>query len=812
MEESFTNFERGINWRSFVVCDVAFNSVNNWLWTPFIERNEANRLYIEIKFTMRDCNLFPQMVLSCKETFALLYKEMDAPIQQQPLQLSSSSSSQSSSSLANASFAQSDSYTLVDAIAADEGRFTSNTDVVINTEIRSIPVSKRGVYFAFRDQGACLSLISIKVYQLHCPPLATNFALFNATPTGRDPTSLVAVEGVCVGNAAQIEQPKMFCGADGNWNAMSSGQCKCLAGFEPAHNNTKCQACPPGKFKPALGSDSHCQPCPEHSAAGQPGQSECKCLDGYFRAPRDPRSAACAQPPGPVTNLSALYVDSNSVVLHWQAPRAPINRDDLTYKLICAQCDPTQLVSSPQFYSNFSETKLVLSGLNPSTSYRFLIYSFNGLSQVAQAQAQFSEITVQTSKPTLQTSQNTLSAQGGFQLTPIYNLRALPGARGTDMLLAWDAQPLTADTPNSPALGLEPDAQLPALYEIRFQPRHLIDALARRSPYPNALIGGAQLADGGAQQQQSVTTSNRAVAISSLSPRTEYAFQIRAKWAHSSQWSEFSEPIYMATGNQAPVFSQQQQQPDYPFEPLQTDASNRQLLLGPFVDKQQPSATSSWLNSLALALLCLLATLAFISITFLRYRKSLAGMQTPFGTLSGASYAGVYGSGALGPLAGFGSPLNPSGLHAHHHHQLSASSAGGLITGSNTTSRASSGGGGGGAANVVQNFIAATLNQLTSGGNQPKAHLNGSPAAHLNHTLARDSKLFGSTGSPNQHQRNHYHQTLSQSVLLGANQAPINGHQQTLVHLSNGACNRANADQFKYRTFNQQGECLPVAC
>lgn len=41
------------------MCDVAYNNVNNWLWTPFIERHNANRIYIEIKFSMRDCNLFP---------------------------------------------------------------------------------------------------------------------------------------------------------------------------------------------------------------------------------------------------------------------------------------------------------------------------------------------------------------------------------------------------------------------------------------------------------------------------------------------------------------------------------------------------------------------------------------------------------------------------------------------------------------------------------------------------------------------------------------------------------------------------------
>lgn len=84
MEESFTNFDKGINWRSYVVCDVAYNNVNNWLWTPFVERGPANRMYIEIKFTTRDCSLFPGNALSCKETFSLLYYEFDAATKEPP--------------------------------------------------------------------------------------------------------------------------------------------------------------------------------------------------------------------------------------------------------------------------------------------------------------------------------------------------------------------------------------------------------------------------------------------------------------------------------------------------------------------------------------------------------------------------------------------------------------------------------------------------------------------------------------------------------------------------------------------------------
>jgi len=62
----------------------------------------------------------------------------------------------------------------VDVIAADEGRFTNNNEVIINTETRSVPVTKKGVYFAFRDQGACLSLLAVKIYYLKVLKVSRN--------------------------------------------------------------------------------------------------------------------------------------------------------------------------------------------------------------------------------------------------------------------------------------------------------------------------------------------------------------------------------------------------------------------------------------------------------------------------------------------------------------------------------------------------------------------------------------------------------------------------------------------------------------
>uniref|UniRef100_A0A6G1SDN7 Ephrin type-A receptor 3 n=1 Tax=Aceria tosichella TaxID=561515 RepID=A0A6G1SDN7_9ACAR len=820
-EESFLQMERDINWRSFVTCDVAYNSVNNWLWTPYIERGDANRLYIEIKFTMRDCNLFPQMVLSCKETFALLYHEVDGPIQ-----------APASQSAANVSFAQADNYKLIDAIAADEGRFTSNSDVVINTEIRSVPVSKRGLYFAFRDQGACLSLIAIKVYSLKCPALTTSLARFNATPTGRDLTSLVAVEGECVPNSVQIEQPRMFCSADGQWNAMSSGQCKCLAGFEPVQNQTKCQACPPGRYKATIG-DSPCLPCPERSHSQQPGASECKCHEGHFRAPKDPRSAACSQPPGgPAQNLTASYVDSTSVVLQWQPPRHTGYRDDLTYKLLCDSCDFATLISSPQFFTNFSETKCVLSGLQPGTSYRFVLYTANGVSLQAaisghnymqQQQQQFSEITIQTSKPTAQTTSNTLSTQNGLQLLPIYNFRAFPGSRGSDMLLAWDTQSSSSSSDasgNSQQSGnsdllldsvvplSSSDAPQPSLYEIKFQPRSLTHSsqeqlmLARRSPYPLLFDQQQQQQPGAAQTMaQSVTTTNKAAAIYTLQPRTEYAFQIRAKFGHSSQWTDWSAPIFATTGSSSTSHQQQQYQHQpmpmppqgqdplpFPFEPMPVWPPLSPMPFPSPGSGQPPTTGSTWtLGSVAIVLLSSLVVSILLTIALVHYRNSMC-LKSLSSSLSGglmgsnvgSTYAGVYNGGTSsdliagvangGPLAGSGGGNYgsggaggaliyhnaPAGLHHHHHHlhtTLSAGSAGALITGSNSTSRSSSGTG-----NVVQNFLAATLGQL-AGHHHHNSNNNNQAHNHTSHITTKtldahshqQGKLFSNNNAGGTH-------------------------------------------------------------
>ncbi|PKU28056.1 ephrin type-a receptor 2 [Limosa lapponica baueri] len=62
----------------YSVCKVLEGEQENWLRTNWIYRGVAQRVFIELQFTVRDCNSFPTAGGgSCKETFNLYYAESD---------------------------------------------------------------------------------------------------------------------------------------------------------------------------------------------------------------------------------------------------------------------------------------------------------------------------------------------------------------------------------------------------------------------------------------------------------------------------------------------------------------------------------------------------------------------------------------------------------------------------------------------------------------------------------------------------------------------------------------------------------------
>uniref|UniRef100_A0A8B9P3V3 receptor protein-tyrosine kinase n=1 Tax=Apteryx owenii TaxID=8824 RepID=A0A8B9P3V3_APTOW len=301
----------------YAVCNVLEGEQENWLRTNWIYRSEAQRVFVELEFTVRDCNSFPGASGACKETFNLYYAESDVDY--------------------GTNF-QKRQFKKIDTIAPDEitvqGDFAAR-HVKLNAEVRSVgPLSRKGFYLAFQDLGACVALLSVRVYYKKCPGVRRGLAAFPETVAGGEAQALAEVRGACVEDAvAAGAEPTLHCSADGEW-LVPIGQCLCRAGYRQGAGES-CEACPAGSFK-SEASAGGCLLCPAHTLPAPAGSSACPCEDGYFRAPTDPATDPCTRecPPPRVTALSLDGRTTTSLVLSWSLPprqRARVAKYEVTY-------------------------------------------------------------------------------------------------------------------------------------------------------------------------------------------------------------------------------------------------------------------------------------------------------------------------------------------------------------------------------------------------------------------------------------------------------------------------------------------------
>ncbi|XP_047674875.1 ephrin type-A receptor 7 isoform X2 [Tachysurus fulvidraco] len=372
--------------RTYQVCQVMEPNQNNWLRTNWIEKGDAQRIFVELKFTLRDCNSLPGVVGSCKETFNLHYQETDAEMGRN---------------------IRESQYRKIDTIAADES-FTQGDlgerKMKLNTEVRIIgPLSRRGFYLAFQDVGACIALVSVKVYYKKCWSIIENLATFPDTVTGSEFSSLVEVEGTCVSDAEEEadNSPKMHCSAEGEW-LVPIGKCICKAGFH--QKGDSCEPCGRGFYK-SSSQDLQCSRCPAHSYNDREGSWKCECEDGYYRAPSDSPSFACTRPPSAPQNL-VYNINQTTVTLEWNPPADSGGRDDLTYRIICRRCswEPEECMPcggnvayTPQ-QSGLMETSITISELLPHANYTFEVEAVNGVSDLSRTQRLFAAVSIATSQ------------------------------------------------------------------------------------------------------------------------------------------------------------------------------------------------------------------------------------------------------------------------------------------------------------------------------------------------------------------------------------------------------------------------------
>nr|XP_008117005.1 PREDICTED: ephrin type-A receptor 5 isoform X5 [Anolis carolinensis] len=331
---------------TYQVCRVMEQSQNNWLLTNWISNSGASRIFIELKFTLRDCNSLPGGLGTCKETFNMYYFETDDE---------------------DGRNVKENQYIKIDTIAADES-FTEldlgDRVMKLNTEVRDVgPLTKKGFYLAFQDVGACIALVSVRVYYKKCPVVVRNLAIFPDTITGADSSQLLEVLGSCVNHSVTDEPPRMHCSAEGEW-LVPIGKCMCKPGYEEKNNT--CQACPLGFFKD-LPQNQMCSKCPPHSYTREEASTSCVCEEHFFRKESDPPTMACTTP-SPITNVKKGKIAKNSISLSWQEPDRP-NGIILEYEIKYFEKD--QETSYTIIKSK--ETKITADGLKPASAYVFQI-------------------------------------------------------------------------------------------------------------------------------------------------------------------------------------------------------------------------------------------------------------------------------------------------------------------------------------------------------------------------------------------------------------------------------------------------------
>uniref|UniRef100_A0AAR2LNC3 receptor protein-tyrosine kinase n=1 Tax=Pygocentrus nattereri TaxID=42514 RepID=A0AAR2LNC3_PYGNA len=350
---------------NYFICNVGAGEQDNWLRTTFIQRHPtATRVFVEMRFVVRDCNSFGADSLTCKETFNLHTSEADADI---------------GTSFRKGQFRK------VATIAPDE--ISGVGDMQINTETRVVDnLSRKGFYLAFQDIGACVAIYSVRVYYKTCPATVKSLAAFPETVAGGENQALREVAGACVENAVSEDQPRIYCTVDGEW-VVPVGQCQCRPGYEP--KNDSCQECKPGFFKTSVSNEA-CEHCPKNTEPSSSGALSCPCLQGFYRAPNDPLTAACSGLPSAPQNLAATTAQMavGKLQLSWSPPADTGGRTDITYNVVCDRCEGSvcqpcgEKVRYDPSNTDLKEISVIISELEPHLNYTFTVEARNGVSQL----------------------------------------------------------------------------------------------------------------------------------------------------------------------------------------------------------------------------------------------------------------------------------------------------------------------------------------------------------------------------------------------------------------------------------------------
>ncbi|XP_076812808.1 ephrin type-B receptor 1-B-like [Clavelina lepadiformis] len=322
------------------------SKIQSWLRSPLLPVRGIFRVYIELKFWMRECGDLQETI--CRETFKVYYRLVNSTLNQ----------SDEKNKL-NETY-----YKKIDTVAA-ETRFMPNEHPkqhVINKEFVSIKISDEeqskhgdqvGLYVAVLDEGTCMSLSSLRVYYKLCPAVVAGLASFPETHTGLNYTSLVEVKGSCVDNSVSLSHdslsnhsvPLYHCSSSGQWQ-VRKGDCLCTTGYQP-DIGLRCTPCPMHFYKDTIG-NTKCFPCQSNSFTNQIGSIRCRCHGNSALISSSSSSAlleqgcqACSNLPSRPLNLhQTFYVGDSPGTLHlnWDPPENFGKCREVSYCVLCQAC------------------------------------------------------------------------------------------------------------------------------------------------------------------------------------------------------------------------------------------------------------------------------------------------------------------------------------------------------------------------------------------------------------------------------------------------------------------------------------------
>eukprot|EP00064_Thunnus_orientalis_P017340 superscaffoldBa00003657_g17421 len=501
--------DRGKLIRTFEVCNVNQNprQQDNWLATPFLYRHSAPRVFVTLRFSVRDCASLRSPSPTCRETLTLYYKQADSQRELERTWAAEPSSREKDTR---------EGWVKIDTIAADKSfskvepssphQYQPNRYSRINIKTRSFaPLTRNGFVLAIVDSGACVSLMGVSIFYRRCSATSLYLASYPATPSGAEPTALVPVSGICVphSKAQGGTAPRMHCNAEGEW-MVPVGGCVCDEGYEPNVNGSACLACAVGYFKPLSGSVP-CLVCPSNSRTSQEGSSMCECRSGFYRAANDANSSACTTPPSAPVSPSWEYESGDGgVSLRWRPPVDMGGRSEVWYGVVCRIC-PSATFTNPASCSwcgegvtfspsqtNLKQTKVTLNNLLTRVTYLIQVQAMNEVSALSPFPARYTSINFTTSQSVPST------------VPMMHQLSRAPDS----ITLSWP-QP---DRPNGDILE----------YQLRYYDK--------ASDVDSAV---------------SVYSETNTVTVTSLIPGSIYAFQIRAR--NERGYGPYSNTIYFTT-------------------------------------------------------------------------------------------------------------------------------------------------------------------------------------------------------------------------------------------------------------------------